>query len=355
MVEYSHGLPARLVFYCPEMRHKTEAEFLLKEIKENAFPVELYLVESEAKMLESVDAGSMVISFGPAKGRLGNLLYSAGVPFHITFSKFRKIWPDIYRKKRVLLPGIFILAYLPPNIEKIAAAMVMLYGYDVIRVQHYNELTKAIKNAGPIHLVFDQDMPTLKNKQTGDNRETIFRAIKAAQKTNPRFSVSVIKDFDQGSLFEDLGSSVKEITPGLFSPEEFLSFFRSILFDYHYEKIGRQKREANSQLINLSPYGQTKAPLFAHLMDLKRCFHFSESEQRHRLALNREKNFFEIQDLFYRDSLLSWMDDVFSREDVENKIERSAFMFFERPDGITVSLKSLPPISRDNTISGEGL
>lgn len=340
--------PARILFYLPDEKNLKFAQSLVNEVNQTDIQADIVYTDSEALMLEKATESSLVVSFGSATGRLGTLLYHTGIPFHLSLPEFQMYWPSFFQKNQKGTPGTIILAYLSNHVERISASMAQLYGYEVITVHSIQDLQKVLKGM-PSHLVFDQDMPNIKHKTSQDNRETVFRHLKSARRQNPRFSVSVIKDFDQGSLFEDLGSSVKDVTPALLSPEEFLTFFRSLLFDYNYERITRQMNESIAEYANFSPYGRNRAPLFSHLSDLKRCFQFSESVQRKIVNDHRLRHFQELELLFFKDSMLNWMQEVFAREAAENKIERGALVFFERQDGVTVSLNSLPPLKMNAT------
>lgn len=190
-----------------------------------------------------IDRHSLVVSGEAIDNGVINALYRLGhlqyLPFPLFLKYFHSLFTlheNTYDKTKAV--G---LAFLGDPSSKLCENLLTLYGYKVFTAFSVEDL-ESLMEKGLHYLVFDLDMNMLPEK----TRMAALQKIVFFQKQG--MTTSVLKNFDKGSLFNDILSPVKEISNILLSPEEYVIFLRKYLYFKDREQFLQNFPEDNAYL-----------------------------------------------------------------------------------------------------------
>ncbi|MES0489302.1 MAG: hypothetical protein ABUK01_04875 [Leptospirales bacterium] len=252
-------------------------------------------------------------------------LYSEGSPFFIEWENFIREPTTVLTTFRTKSSQTVALAFLPPYFENLLLGIFSLYGYNIEIAKTPEELEIILKNR-PDYLLFDIDM-----KEIDSNKRTkIIKNIRNVSKSSPGFAVNVVKDFDAGSLYDDICSPVKDFCDLLLSHEEYIVFILRFLYGNEIDKtLYNQKEKLEAWFEKLSCMNLSEKPLknlFNGLMNPKKTYYriLRLQEELESLHSTRKDVRIELQH-----TLLSWMVEYIIEKD--EKHERSTFTFLDSP------------------------
>ena len=341
---------SKIIFYSLTQK-QTSIILSLKEFldEKNDFAFELipeYPILSERISNDCLVVTSCGMAGQNHDSRVYDLLFRRGIPLSISCDHFLMHSFSILKNQNILCLGEIALLFLPEHLKNLLERIFILYGFRVKSIDSFSQLEQ-LEKQNFIHIVFDQDLSgtSQNNPKRGGFREESIRKIKKISLSNNNMSVFVVKDFQQGSLFDDITSSVRDICNLLLSYEEYLIFIKSFL---HYSSISRLMQ------------GQKK--VFENSVQSK-CFHWSKlhnpkkiysellesvqspgngSTNKEILWLNTSMN--DLVQLELNLLFISWLDDYLTHS--EESKNRASFRFVE-----SVTLKEPPSIgsSKDSS------
>ncbi len=168
---------------------------------------------------------SLVLGYPSLDPPMKKLLFQKGGAFYLPLEKFIKKYfslisffsPPKFSHRKILL------LYLPSNLEKILKSFFSFWGYSYKSFSSIKECPKEENFSYSCFYI----SPRLSLSQ---KKECLFFL-----KEIPR--VDLLRDFSQGSIYEDLKLPWKEISSVIFSPAEYLIFLRSTLIQFFLYKI----------------------------------------------------------------------------------------------------------------------
>lgn len=276
----------------------------------------LYFAEKAADFPE-YDRAHLIVTGSDLTPGDEDELYHSGFSRVVEWGMFREKFSDLLSIRIPVQTGRVLLAFLEPLIERRLAAVFELYGIEVDTVSEVSQFNEMLYHE-PDYLVFDVD------PETEISRDKILRKVDIWQCANSHVAVSCIKDFSKGSLFSDVSSSLKKITPVLLNAREYMLFISRYLFRYNLNKIWE-----------LDTAG-LESPDEKKMMRKK--FSFSKPLRNSRRKYEAGGNFREfvpagqlanlnehLQNLHLRRSLFLWLEDYLaSAEEMNN---RASFSF----------------------------
>lgn len=223
-----------IIFYQLNPDEKSVASAYESILKYAGFSGAFYYPDTESDLLTHAGIHSLVISPLSIRGRLGNLLFHHGIANYIPFLVFLKNGMDILREDDSVDRSVedIILAFLPLNLENLFHSIFLRLGYSVHIAHSTSALEKKLEKK-TCCVIIDSDISYYQSK-IKVKRELLFKDLHKKIQENPFLSIIVLKNFDQGSLFDDLNSSIRFLSNILLSPEEFLHFLLRF-FPVYYE------------------------------------------------------------------------------------------------------------------------
>jgi len=205
------------------------------KVEYNELHEDLYMVfmEDIEELFYHLDAGSLVISHPQNSRQVMDLLIQLGQPWYLHWADFLGSHQNLAKMQVTPCGRKVCLAFIPENFQKLYDAVFRMYGCEIFIADTAEEL-ETILNSGVDYLVFDMDM----KKSSERIRYKTLQQISSHCKKGLR--AGVIKNFDNGSLFNDILSPVKEISNILLSPEEYLLFLRKYLYSMELENFYRE-------------------------------------------------------------------------------------------------------------------
>ncbi len=276
----------RLLFY--QLSETATLCGALATLRANGQQVEVVFARNEAELLSRLNERTLVVARDPASGRLLNLLHSHGLPFCIGQNFFESRAHDIFQLYQIASHGEVVLAFLSVARENELRNLFTLFGFHVLCVRNPAEFSRALNDSTQFCII-DQDLPPVTQKKA-ELRARVYAQLKAHRSRYPLFAVGVIKDFNQGSLFEDIISPVKEFCNALLSPEEFFLFIRDYLFRFETE-VRKQKIR---KIKNENFFGE-KMNFGFYLRDIRKAHNYLNAEQTRENARQIEQALIEMQ------------------------------------------------------------
>lgn len=327
------ALPAihQVIFYQPARGEMSIIESL-RDLGERELPSAKWrIILRESELISALNSETLLVSNVVPGGRLGEILYSAGSAFYLPLQKFYRTAPLMLQRMYPHHLGDVVLAWLPLHLRYILKGMFTLFGYNVHIVENIQSLQKVV-TAGASYAVFNQDM--FCEQGSCDNREKILQIFKQEKFKREQFAVNVIKDFEQGSLFSDINSSVRDVSNTLLSPEEYLVFIQKYLYSFNIKKI----EERYADVLSNNPAGSSARQrnrkesyhISNALRDSKKIFLALQQSEEERWSTLRHNYFLELQTLEMKMSLLEWMEDYFSYR--AEKHSQGTFTFMSRAE-----------------------
>jgi len=181
-------------------------------------PEEIAMVYEEGKKL-------LFVSCGPEIHNIKNLLFSYGSIYLLPFKEvlldlesfFTLFDEQIYEKT-------IVTAFLDSSYTKILKYIFELFNFQTLHVSNLKDLINILE-VSPDHLVIDLDM----NGETLAKRNSTLSLIHRKVISSNKLSVNIIKNFNNGSIFNDICSPVNKICDIILSPQEYTVFIIKIL------------------------------------------------------------------------------------------------------------------------------
>ncbi len=331
------GSVQQVLFYQPSRSEAAVVESLRHIGSQEQPGIAWQIVQKESNLLSFSDSSTLVVSGLPSASRLGEILYSSGTTYFLPLQRFFQASPFLYQKFVPAIAGSVVLAYLPPALRNILRGIFRLYGYLVHEVDSVTDLEKEIAEGARL-VVLSLDLHC--DRGNCENREKIITYLKKEKKQKEDFSVNVIKDFDQGSLFNDINSSVKDLTNTLLSPEEYIGFIIRYLYLFSIEKVERKYAESFPPVPIFHP-SKKKQPLsFAGSMrDMRSAFEQMRGTED--LVRGRHNSSAELQNVEVKAMMLEWLPAYL--EFRADRDHRGIFTFMsDREESTKSALPSLP-------------
>lgn len=202
--------------------------------------------------------------------------------------------------------GEVVLAFLSEPLRKQASRIFSLYGFDPVSVDTPPALQRELRHGASI-VILDQDLPCIKAR-VGEVREKVFALLRSERHLQRRLAVVIVKDFDQGSLFNDMTTLAKDVANAMLSPHEFLGFMRDYLADFHTAHATWRLRMGHTTGLVQATYSDRPSP-YLGLKDLKSAFQYSLDKAYLDHASAREQMLVEAQALAARQTVTEWFFD----------------------------------------------
>jgi len=256
--------------------------------------------------LDLVESHDLVVCCGTSLALVHDTLQAAGHVAAIPLVDFVGKTPRILDLQATGVLGEVVLAFLSERLKIQAMRMFSLFGFSVVAVDSTQALLKELKLGAGL-VVFDQDMPALKNR-ISESREKIFFFFRSERRHRRQLAVVIVKDFDQGSLFGDMTTLAKDVSNAMLAPHEFLEFMRNYLGDFLVARATWKMRVGNATGLAQSTYAGRPAP-FLGLSDVKNAFQLFQDKAYHEYIYAREQMLAETRDIDVRMAVTEWLFD----------------------------------------------
>lgn len=277
--------------------------------------------------LEALGAGDLLVCCEASLAGAYRHALIAGHVAAISFHEFQKHAAAAICLQSPAVFGEVVLAFLPDQLRAQAMRMFSLFGFNPVAVDASQALLKELKHGASL-VVFDQDMPTQKNR-VHESREKIFSLLRSERRQHRQLAVVIIKDFDQGSLFGDMTTLAKDVSNAMLAPHEFLEFIRNYLCDFHAAHATWKLKAGNA--IGLAQAGYTGRPsAYLGLADVKSAFQLLQDRSYHDFMHAREQMLVETQDLAVRMAVTEWLFDKQLAHEAETQ-EKNLIIKAEMP------------------------
>lgn len=297
----------KIIFYqiiSPEREKVRDLITLMRDVCN--MPV--LFAEKEAQLHSFLTPRSLTVFSQGKFPPVADYLYTHGYPFSMSFSEFCRNLHNISHLRVTAVHGEAVLAYLPSRCVRFYSSLFELYGYHTIEVESIPALTKALKQ-GINYVVFDQDMPGHRQK-ISETRQRVLDLLKHHRKSHPLFALSVIKDFDQGSLFNDIGSGTRDVVNIMLSPDEYSLFLLNYLSDFLMAKIQETLGEPGKSGGPL-PFGKkgSRISFSLGMRDAKSVYRAFLDDDYHIHQRLRDTALDELSALQLKTTMTKWISD----------------------------------------------
>lgn len=243
---------------------------------------------------------------------ISDLIYKAGSGYCIEWEDFLKYNHTLTHTTPLLSLRNVGLAFLPKPEENIIASIFSLYGHSVTLIHTEEELYQAIEG-GVSYLAANIDFP----EQLMEERNQLLRRIKNAVYFGPKITVNLIKDFNRGSLYDDLASPAKEFCNMILSPQEYILFIKRYLYRQSNQKLNsiystiEEPRGAPS-------YGDGENKVFHNLFSPLKNFKAGFLQTQLPEGMEQRRQYREdLEAIDIRNSLLEWLEPYLENLDKE--------------------------------------
>ena len=239
----------RILFYRPN----SQGRFLLPPIKEVSRQLNTSLefedIYEYEELKQKLNHQSLLVSFVHFDRKLCWLLMQRGSPLAMKWKPFLSCFSELFKHINTPVRGEVALLFLLPSFKDILEGVFRLHGFKSNVVTSLAQLEK-IGQKKLSHIVFDQDLLGLKinRSRLGSTREEVITHLKRICVNDRETTVFVVKDFQQGSLFDDMNSSVKDISNLLLSHEEYILFIKTFLKHLSFQKAVQEKEKLCEEL-----------------------------------------------------------------------------------------------------------
>ena len=239
----------RILFYRPN----PQGRFLLPPIKEVSRQLNALLEFEEVyeyeELKKKLNHQTLLVSFVRFDRKLCWLLMRKGSPLAMKWNSFLSCFSELFKHINTPVRGEVALLFLLPSFNNILEGVFRLHGFKTNVVTSLARLEK-IGQKKLSHIVFDQDLLGLKinRSRLGSTREEVITHLKRVCVNDRETTVFVVKDFQQGSLFDDMNSSVKDISNLLLSHEEYILFIKTFLKHFSFQKAVQEREKLCEEL-----------------------------------------------------------------------------------------------------------
>ena len=325
----------KLIFTELSREQKELATLLQKEFGALNERIAWQFIDDPSEIKYHGEGSALVIS--PSLSyTLEKILFQSANPFYLSWESFLPRMQKILTAPAPLSLRKAALAFLGNPLGKLIARIFDLYGYQCIMIDTLAELDR-IEAEKIDYLVLNLDIP----QELIGNRNVVLKDLKGVCLRNPGMSVNVIKNFDQGSLYDDIKSPVKDFCNLLLSPEEYVSFIKKFFYHCELERLFYINRaNAPSPVGKENRAGRPLKNNFIHLQNPKKIF--NETVEKPDYALWRY-GIEEVAMIEFRREALLWLEGYFARQTQE--IPRGSFSFI--PEGIEAAsfIKNLADVN----------
>ncbi|RME93752.1 MAG: hypothetical protein D6767_00380, partial [Candidatus Hydrogenedentota bacterium] len=271
---------------------------------------------------------TLVIAEDKNHKTLQDNLFQIGVAKLLSLNEFLESPSLLARSGRSIYLSTAGLAFLPSYLEKLVGSLLESNGIRTILLKSLSEVQKFFKS-GQGYLVLDNDFAGLsaRGSKRDKTKSEVHQYLKWIKNQFAKVSITVIKDFEKGSLFDDISSPVKEYCNVILSPAEYILFLQNYLYEVQAEKIEMDylhyfKKEWNSSQKQASMFTEPKV----FMRNMKQAYkRVTESNfSKHRQAY--EQYVRELEYLQWRMKITEWLEDYLSSSE---QAERSSFEFYE--------------------------
>ena len=310
-----------IIFIGLSSSQKALVNNLYNEISNDPSPGNFSFIESALELTEKPAIVELIVSNENQPNDNLEIIYEFGYPFHISWVAFIKEAQLIFTSSIQPLINTITLAYLKPMYQNIISGIFSLYGY---KTQFANTKHEVIENLqkGTDYLLIDMDM----NDSPSIDKTNVFKEIRYQYRGTKGLSVNILKDFEKGSLYDDICSPAREFCDILLSPEEYIVFLLRYLYS---NELGTHKeRNKLHQERWIDPVGKSDG----YQKPLKNIFNGLKNKKKtyHRI-MHLEENIFwyhnlnELSQIEFRFSLVQWLLKYI--HEIEGNRERSTFTF----------------------------
>ncbi|MDH5720493.1 MAG: hypothetical protein OEZ13_07695 [Spirochaetia bacterium] len=326
----------KIIYYNLSEKRQITAAAIQNVIQSYDLNIKYSFESSPFVLKENIQKDTLLVSSDENLSQLYSIMFEKGVSFFMKWENFRSSYQDILQLRTINSAFPVILAFLPVQLNNFLDNIFKLYGYNVIVIDNFSDLQKNICEK-PGYIILNQDFNLLPKKPGRPplKKEKIFRYLQSKKAENSDLIISVIKDFNQGSLFDDISSSVKNICSLLLSPEEYILFIKRFLYEYSVKKITDFYETDN--LISSSVFAETgkvkNEKMFLNLLkDHKKIYKeiidkLEDSKIKTKIAFF-EQYCEELKTLQTKNSLLKWIAEFFNES--EERKNRASFSFIDK-------------------------
>ncbi|MCX7632914.1 MAG: hypothetical protein N2Z22_06245 [Turneriella sp.] len=194
--------------------------------------------------LSRLDATDLVICCSAPFAACARAAREAGLCYLTNWERFLALAPALSKLQTNAPFGEVLLAFLKPRPAGQMAALFRIFGFRTIIVDSLPNLERELRNGAAL-VVLDQDLPLLAHRAT-ELRRKVLALLRHQRKLHRHLAVIILKDFSQGSLFDDVVSEAKEVSNALLSQEEFFEFIGNYLCDLHVAHAVWKLKEGNA-------------------------------------------------------------------------------------------------------------
>ncbi|MDH5716357.1 MAG: hypothetical protein OEZ22_01825 [Spirochaetia bacterium] len=282
---------------------------------------------------ENLSRHTLLVSNSADIGSIHKIMFEKGSVYFLTWQEFKNSFLSVFKLITMTSQPKILLAFLPPFVNSLLEEIFSLYGYSTLSVNSFADMQKALAE-DICYTVLNQDMNLLPKEygKPSIKREKVIQLLKQKKSMESSFAISVLKDFDQGSLFDDICSSVKHVCNLLLSIEEYVIFIIQYLKNLSQENI---ESFYYPQKISENVYSSLKLKNkslknFSHpLKDAKEIYRFTMQTLISSKAIHVNDNIDlylqEMELLKTKNLLTSWLPS-FLNEGAEKK-NRASFSF----------------------------
>ena len=344
---------SKIILYA--LTHKQESIVSsLKEFLDKSDTITFETISEYPILREKISNDCLIITSQDAANknydsRVYDLLYKRGVALSISCERFLVHSLAILKNRATACLGEVALLFLPIHLSGLLERIFILYGFKVQNIASFSQLAQ-LEKRDFIHLVFDQDLSGIspENPNRGSYREESIRRIKRVSAANADMSVFVVKNFQQGSLFDDVTSSVRSICNLLLSYEEYLVFIKYFLHFFSANNLIQIQKKVleSSSHSRYFHWNRLHNPKRAYSELLENACPLQSSSGYRQVGISID----DWIPLELNLLLLSWLDEYLTHS--EESKHRASFRFIEpKVSKEPPSIKLSEELSKLNSIS----
>ena len=268
-------------------------------------------VQNELDLVSSLSHDSLVVAAEAELPKLAPLLIQYGCARFVSRHNFFQLVPRLVRLPQLNSSSVAVLAFLPASFADLVRSILSLFGMPAVIVRTMAEMQRVFSQQYVDYLVLDQDVRVTERKESVTS-EQVIRFLRSKATDRSSLAVSVVKDFNHGSLYHDMGSSVRTVSNLMLSYAEYIDFLPRYLFNHVGTRIEIRFAEEMRRNNNgrAQEYLARGAKSFSTLLkDAKECYKMTV-DQRTRSYNEHWLRFVDsLESLKLRLQLVSWLED----------------------------------------------
>ena len=275
-------------------------------------------------LFDEIEPSSLVVAASNYFDELRPRLFLKGVARLYERSEFLMYFQHLLLLNKAVYRGGVILGFLPLQLENLLKSIFTFYGYSVNIVHSYSGLQRVLKS-NAFYLIMNQDLSVTNLRE---NKSKMLDLIRARKLNSKDFAVSIVKDFDQGSLFDDIASNVREFCNLMLSPGEFVIFVINYLNYFFQQRIMKEQGAFFSHLHAYQNNALDVAPGLGFnqlLRDANACYKCAMDQRKQESLIQWQKPLSNNTKNLVRHRALAWLIDYIG--DGEDLKSRASFEF----------------------------